>query len=442
MQHPTLTFISVLTLLLTPICTGYAAENDQQTLVQYHELSVRGGLPNFYAKAEKGDSATVAYFGGSITAHNGWRVFSFDRLQKNFPKSKLTMLPASVGGTGSIVGAFRADNDLIRHRPDLVFIEFAVNDGGDAKKRPDDVLRAMEGIVRKILRENPSADICLVYTLQEVMLADYQKGMFPASASLHEKVAEHYNLPSIGLGAEVMKRLKDGSLVFTSKIVKDGKDADGKLVFSEDKTHPTIPGGHMLYAEVVERCIEKMRKAGKPGPHTLPAPMTADNWENAKTLPVEGNAVFQGEWEKLTAQNERVDGMAVPASVSTVYRTAKPGSSVTIRFKGKVMGIKGLSGPDCGFVGVKIDDKPQTKVCQFNVYSTGRRYVGEPMDALPDGEHTVTWTLLDEMPDKGKILASYWRPGNDKDFNENPAKYAVNRFSVGQIIIIGDVIKK
>jgi len=42
------------------------------------ELNIRDGLPNFFMKVLKGDSVKVAYLGGSITAQNGWRVYSLD----------------------------------------------------------------------------------------------------------------------------------------------------------------------------------------------------------------------------------------------------------------------------------------------------------------------------------------------------------------------------
>jgi hypothetical protein len=45
----------------------------------------RGGLPNFFAKAKAGGDVSVAYLGGGITAAPGWRVFSLDRLEKDFP---------------------------------------------------------------------------------------------------------------------------------------------------------------------------------------------------------------------------------------------------------------------------------------------------------------------------------------------------------------------
>ena len=63
-----------------------------------------------------------------------------------------------------------------------------------------------------------------------------------------------------------------------------------------------------------------------------------------------------------------------------------------------------------------------------------------PLPELPDGLHTVTWTFSDEKPDKGKILASHRRKDNDKDFRDRPEKYKECTFSVGQIIVNGDLL--
>ena len=252
-------------------------------------------------------------------------------------------------------------------------------------------------------------------------------------------MAEHYGLPSIGLGVEVVKRLQEGTLVFTGPPDGAGRDSAGRLVLTNDKTHPVIPTGHAVYAEVVARCLERLKGAGKPGPHALPAPLMADNWEQATTLPVEGHAVFRGSWERLPVEHGRAGGIPVPRSLTCLYRTQEPGASLTVRFHGRMVGIKGLTGPDSGLVGIQVDARPTTKENQFTVYSTRFRYVGSPLPELPEGNHTVTWTLLDEMPDKGAILASYYREGNDQDFHAHPEKYAVHRFTVGEILLIGDV---
>jgi len=61
------------------------------------ELNVRGGLPNFFAKALHGDSIKVAYLGGSITAQNGWRVLSLEWLKQRFPKALFSEINAAIG---------------------------------------------------------------------------------------------------------------------------------------------------------------------------------------------------------------------------------------------------------------------------------------------------------------------------------------------------------
>ena len=46
------------------------------------ELHARGGLPNAFGKMERGEAVTVAYFGTSVTDAPGWRVLSFEWLQR------------------------------------------------------------------------------------------------------------------------------------------------------------------------------------------------------------------------------------------------------------------------------------------------------------------------------------------------------------------------
>ena len=63
-------FALFLTALATPSSADvYAAENETPAMRQ-----VKPALERFRAKIEKGESVDVAYFGGSITAADGWRV--------------------------------------------------------------------------------------------------------------------------------------------------------------------------------------------------------------------------------------------------------------------------------------------------------------------------------------------------------------------------------
>jgi len=416
--------------------------------VSARELSIRGGIPSFIAKAKAGKPVIVAYFGGSITAHEGWRPRSFEGIQKMFPDCKMTMVPASVGGTGSIVGLFRADRDLVKCNPDLVFIEFAVNDGGDAVRRTRDVIRSLEGIILKLRKTKPDTDICFFYTMQTQDVETVKKGLAQPAVCVHEQVASHYNLPSIYIGPAIVKAIDKGFAVFKGKVADKttGKDADGKLVITEDSTHPVIPAGHAFYADVVLSAFKTL--ASSPATPTaataLPKPIFGDTWERAKTIPADGNAKFDGKWEKLTAKDGPACfrfGRRFYDWIPFLYRTDQAGASATIRFKGTMIGVKGVNGPDSGIVSVKVDDQPERNINNFSVYNTGSFYAGDILPELIDGEHIAKFTLSAEKPDKGKILASYYRKDNDRDFKEHPEKYAPCRFSIGEIVIIGEIVK-
>src|SRR5690606_2333378 len=98
------------------------------TFYREQECNVRGGIPNFLDKAKKGSSLTVAFIGGSITQSNtGYRPQTARYLQWVFPDIDFTWINAGVAGTGTDLGAFRLEEQVLRYHPDLVFIEFAVN---------------------------------------------------------------------------------------------------------------------------------------------------------------------------------------------------------------------------------------------------------------------------------------------------------------------------
>jgi len=149
---------------------------------------VRGGLPNVLAKLKAGKEVRVGYLGGSITAAPGWRVKSLKWLQEQYPAAKLSEINAAIGGTGSDLGVFRAQHDVLQFKPDLLFVEFAVNDGGTG---PEQIQRCMEGIVRQTWRVDSTTDICFVYTLSLPYLADLKAGNDSRSATAMEAVADH-----------------------------------------------------------------------------------------------------------------------------------------------------------------------------------------------------------------------------------------------------------
>ncbi len=113
------------------------------------ELRARDGLPNFFAKLERGGDVRIAYLGGSITQAEGWRVKTLAHFRSGNTKANSVEINAAISGTGSTYGACRLQDHVLQHKPDLVFVEFRVN-GGD--------LKSMEGIVRQIWDSDSKTD--------------------------------------------------------------------------------------------------------------------------------------------------------------------------------------------------------------------------------------------------------------------------------------------
>jgi hypothetical protein len=415
------------------------AEKDSKTALRpAAEITPRDGLPNLFARLDRGEPVTIAFFGGSITASRGWRTHTLEWFRKNWPEAEITEVNASVGGTGSIIGAFRADDDLIAFNPDAVFIEFSLNDVRDAAGRPDEVAGALEGIIRKLRMNKPDTDICLAYTLHSAAVDLLNEGKFSASVSVHESIAEHYGIPSIHMGVEAARMAAEDQLVFTAPKSPGDKDDRGRIVFTNDGTHPT-PGGHLLYGRAAIRGLESLRQQTAPKPHLLPPSLSAIPWEKAKTLPAGGYATFSGTWEKLTADTGpacRRFGTGFYAWFPHLFRTSTPDSSVTVRFRGTHIGFKGMQGPDSGVISIRINDRPPRPQSLFTIYANQWAYVGSPV-SVPRGDHTITWTLLDEVPDKESLLA---KRNVDQDFRDHPEKYKDNTLSLGQIIVLGDIL--
>ncbi|MGA1338735.1 MAG: SGNH/GDSL hydrolase family protein, partial [Opitutales bacterium] len=109
-------------LALCAAVLGRAADQDYP-LAEAQEVRARGGLPNFFLKAQTtGAEVKIGYLGGSITAQNGWRVQTLAHFKKAYPQASFAEINAAIGGTGSDLGVFRVKQDVLSQGPDLLFV--------------------------------------------------------------------------------------------------------------------------------------------------------------------------------------------------------------------------------------------------------------------------------------------------------------------------------
>lgn len=416
----------ILVTLQSYAVAGFIRDNSGINEVQ--ELKIRGGLPNFFAKALHGDSIKVAYLGGSITEQKGWRVYSLEWFKQRYPKAVFSEINAAIGGTGSNFGVFRVHDQVLNYNPDLVFVEFAVNDNGT---RSEKIIRSMEGIVRQIWQHNPRTDICFIYTIVEGFVKTEQNGQLPLSAQTMEKVADKYYIPSINFGFEVSKMVSSNQLI----IKGDSKELSGVKVFSPEGVHPYPETGHIIYNTVLKRSFETMGagQVTKPKKHVLRKPLASDCLSNAHMIDF-SEAKLSKNWEEINvADNPSFSGFG--RYLKKFGKAAISGETLTIRFKGKTIGIYDLMGPDAGKVIVEVDGKVRDTISRFDEYCNYRRMNYFLIDPLEDKDHEVKFTSLCEPFDKAKILQKR------RIIMKNPDDFKENNWYVGKILIDGKLLK-
>ena len=76
----------------------------------------------------------------------------------------------------------------------------------------------MEGIIRHLRQHNPNADVVMTHFVNPGMLNTLSGGEAILSASQHERVARHYQIPSVYLSKKVGQRINDGLVIYCEKI--------------------------------------------------------------------------------------------------------------------------------------------------------------------------------------------------------------------------------
>jgi lysophospholipase L1-like esterase len=380
-------------------------------------LHARHGLPDVFRKLKQGGPLTIAYLGGSITAAPGYRVQTEQWLRKQYPQSRIKAINAGVGGTGSDLGVFRLQDDVLKYNPDLVFIEFAVNDGGMDSLT---LGKSIEGIIRQIKKHNTGTDICFLYTVSEPMVKDLQQGNMVRSVRYTERIAEYYGLPSINLSWDVLKLLDKDALVFRGQ---KGQDYGSRTVFTYDGVHPSVDG-HKVYTATISKAFQEMEKSG--GQATkLPAPLFAGCYEQTAVFSPTQFVKTNG-WKNAKENTDlRSFATALP---DMIYSTAA-GDSLTVKFSGPVIGVQDIIGPTSGAVLISVDKKPPVRKLRFDKYGGNYRRHYFILDSLGEGPHTVVFKPDPAPISKFRLV----RPATPAD----SVRYKENAFYIGKIMLVG-----
>lgn len=73
------------------------------------------------------------------------------KLKEKYPNAVINIINTAIGGENSVEGEKRFDSDVLIHKPDLLFIDYSLNDRGIGLKKS---YKAWESMIKKALKKN------------------------------------------------------------------------------------------------------------------------------------------------------------------------------------------------------------------------------------------------------------------------------------------------
>ncbi len=344
-------------------------------------------LKKAITKAQNGEEVTIAFIGGSITQGAGGKPIESkcyaylmkDAFAKTYAKdpSKVRLVKAGVGGTSSEFGLVRYDLHVLRDNtvePDIVVIEYAVNDEGDETKG-----LCYESLVNHAYHGVSEPAVILLFS---VFMDDYnlEQRLVP--------IGEHYDLPMVSVKRAVSPQFGQ----------PEGRVLTKRQYFY-DCYHPTNDG-HRIMAECIMRLIAEVANApeteDKPWPdspclgrmYENPALVTRE-WKGEDFM-LAGISLDHGSFSEVDRELQGAEWDEEPAPTPILANNwmrpagCKDLAPFYIRLKCRYLFviIKDSGAGNCGQADVFVNGRP---VRTFNPKEVGWNHCNSLL-VIPDGE--------------------------------------------------------
>ena len=354
-----------------------AAKPDEAAILQRSLVSMgdTSRLQHVLAKAGRGESVVVGVIGGSITGgamastpELAWGSLVAKWWRETFPKAAITFVNAGIGATGSDLGTHRAQAHLLNRNPDVVMVEYAVND-----PRAPICTETLEGLLRQILKQPNQPAVLLLFTMDRQGLN---------AQEFHSVLGRHYGLPMASFRDALWPEIEAHRIAW--------KDVEADEIHPNDRGHAYCA---RFLTNICDKVLTELPADEKlPARPMLPEPYTSDLFEqatlyNAGTLqPTQNN-----NWEVF--EDPQFAGF-----YGKGWKSATPGSELEFEVEGAVVSvlfyrIKGAM----GIASAHVDDGPSVNMDAWFSADWGG-YTPFQLIArdLPPGRHMLRITLLDE----------------------------------------------
>ncbi len=252
--------------------TDYVSDEEMALADYWTKVTDDAALAAVMRKAAAGEKVTIACIGGSITqgtissgesdAEVGFKTCYADIFHQwwtdTFPDAEIEFINAGIGATNSYLGVHRVQADVLDYNPDLVLVEFSVNDDGSNFTQT-----SYDNLVRRIYEAESSPAVLLLFMGQT-------NGSTAQEADA--LIGYNYMTPMVSYINVINHMMETG--VYTDKQL------------SGDVTHPSALG-HAIAGEILWKYLNNVNayRDTYQEPQAFEAdPVTRDKYMNAQIL--------------------------------------------------------------------------------------------------------------------------------------------------------------
>lgn len=260
--------------------TADKAAEDMLPLLMYTQGNP-ARIAKVIKKLQAGEEVTIAYLGGSITQGTGadnencYAALTTKWIENQYPDAKVNYVNAGIGATGSYIGVHRCDAQVLSHNPDLVFIDFSVND--ESQNNAINKL-TYEGLIRKIWKHSSNPGIICIAMTQDNGTSVQE---------CHGEVTEKYSVPFVSYHDAMLNFLNTNDVQWSD--------------ISGDNIHPNMSGHAILSAMLttyLQYVTDNLDSIDDADPELAPAGDDGAKYENAVLLTTdEAQPVSTGAFE-------------------------------------------------------------------------------------------------------------------------------------------------
>lgn len=216
-------------------------------------------------KADRGENITVAFLGGSITQgfnatihENCYANKTYLWFKNRFPNINVRYVNAGIGATGSIIGVHRVEEQVLSKNPDIVFVDFSVNDKDNKYNKI-----SYESLIRRILSHESKSAIVEVFMSTD-SLENVQEQQI--------EIGKKYNISMVSFRDTIRNEINNGRLKWED--------------VASDEVHPNDKG-HEIISELLINLLEDIdgeNNIVKEEYTELRQPIFGDNYIEGKIL--------------------------------------------------------------------------------------------------------------------------------------------------------------